>query len=64
MVISSSRPTSGVSWRALERRPPPLARPDEPKQSGWLGHALERVRAALFDDKESRDLALYLRGDQ
>ena len=43
---------------------PAAARADEPEQSHRLGHALERVRAALFGDEQPGDLALHPRGDQ
>ena len=63
IAISSSRPTSGVRLRCPERRPPPLAR-TKPEQRHRLGHALERMRAALFGDKQAGDLALHPRRDQ
>ena len=37
---------------------------DEPEQRRRLGHALERLRAALFRHEKSGDLALHPRGDQ
>ena len=40
------------------------ARAHEPEQRRRLGHALERMRAALFGDKQSGDLALHPRRDQ
>ena len=40
------------------------ARAHKPEQSRRLGHALERVRAALFGDEQAGDLALHPRRDQ
>src|SRR5271166_1878862 len=40
------------------------ARANEPEQRDRLRHALERVAAAFLDDKQTRYLALDLRGDQ
>ena len=40
------------------------ARPHQAEQRGWLGHALERLGAAVFRHKQSRDLALHPRRDQ
>ena len=40
------------------------ARAHQPEQHRRLGHALERVRAALFGHKQAGDLALHPRRDQ
>ena len=40
------------------------ARANEPEQRRWLGHAIERMRAALLGNEEAGDLALHPRGDQ
>jgi hypothetical protein len=39
------------------------ARANEPEQSHRLGHALERVPAALLGDEQPSGLALHPRGD-
>ena len=44
--------------------PSAAACPNEPEQSHRLGHALERMRAALLGDEQSGALALHPRGDQ
>ena len=49
---------------ALRRPASAAARPHEPEQRHRLGHALERVRAALLRDKQACDLALHPRRDQ
>ena len=40
------------------------ARPYQPEQRHWLGHAFEFMAAALFGDEQAGDLALHPRRDQ
>ena len=63
IAISSSRPTSGVRLRCAGAAAA-AARAHEPEQRRRLGHALERVRAALLRDEQAGDLALHPRRDQ
>ena len=49
---------------ALRRAAAAAARPHQPEQRRRLGHALERMRAALFRDEQPGDLALHPRRDQ
>ena len=46
---------------ALPRAASTTARPYKPEQCHRLGHAFELMAAAFLDDKETGDLALYLR---
>ena len=49
---------------ALPGAPTAAARANEPEQRRRLGHALERVGAAVFCHKQSGDLPLHARSDQ
>ena len=49
---------------ALRRAASAAARAHQPEQRHRLGHALERVRAALLGDEQAGDLALHPRRDQ
>lgn len=50
--------------KAAPRAAAATARPNEPEQRDRLRQAVERVGACALDDKQARDLALDLRGDQ
>jgi hypothetical protein len=48
----------------MQERRSAAAGANEPEQRRRLGHALERMRAALLGSEEAGDLALHPRGDQ
>ena len=52
MANSSSRPTSGVSWRCPTRRPA-AASAHEFEQGSGLRNAFEGMRASLLDDEQA-----------
>ena len=49
---------------ALPGTPAAATRANEPEQRGRFGHPFERLRAALFRNKQPGDLALHPRRDQ
>jgi len=56
--ISSSRPTSGVSWRHLTRLPPLLVGRKQNRTVNF-GHSLDCVGAPLLGDEQPSNLVLH-----